>query len=142
MQPAMWVSALGALIILPWGLFLGTMFAFSFSSNESLWMWAFDVIAFWSQIPAIIFSFLKPRLAACWMLLNALTSFLMGLIWIKSTFAGDPTRVHGKAWASEIPGLLKTMVAFWGIPLVVALALLAVASKALIESRLTNNQAH
>jgi hypothetical protein len=118
------VSTVGTILIIPWNTFLGVMFTFSFRADESLWAWAFDVTAFWSQIIGILASFFKPRLAAVWMLLNIVISVLMAIGFeVKMSFAPDARQLSPMEWVRDCPVFLKEAGAFWGIPLVFALLL-------------------
>jgi hypothetical protein len=119
------VSTVGTILIIPWGTFLGAMFTFSFRADESLWAWAFDLTAFWSQILGILASFIKPRLAAIWMLLNIGLSVLMAIGFeVKQGFAPDAQHLSGMEWIKLSPVILKQAGLFWGIPLIFALLLL------------------
>lgn len=121
------ISIIGTILIVPWCLFLGVMFTFAFRSDESRWAWAFDLIAFWSQIPGVLFSFLKPRLSALWMLLCVGVSMLMGIGFeIKSAYAPNARHLSSAEWISDLPILLKESFYFWGLPVVVALLLLTI----------------
>ena len=71
------VSLLGALLFLPLYLFWGGVFSFSYSIYDSAWAWAFGLTACWCQILAILFSFMRPRIAALWMIGNTVMSILL-----------------------------------------------------------------
>lgn len=119
------ISTVGTVLIVPWGTFLGVMFTFSFRADESLWAWAFDLTAFWSQVLGILASFFKPRLAALWMLLNIVISVLMAIGFeIKQGFAPDARHLSGIEWLKLSPVILKQAGMFWGLPLIFALILL------------------
>jgi hypothetical protein len=119
------ISALGSIVILPWGVFLGAMFTFAFRADESLWAWAFDVITFWCQIPAILLSFFRPRFAAYWMLLNAAVSLLIGVgFQISSARAPDAGHLSVAEFLSDLLPLSKLIVAFWAPTIAFALLLL------------------
>ncbi len=119
------ISTVGTIFIIPWGTFLGVMFTFSFKADESLWAWAFDLTVFWSQILGILASFIKPRLAAIWMLLNIVISVLMAIgVEVKLGFVPDARHLSATEWFKISPVLLKQAGLFWGIPLVFALLLL------------------
>ncbi len=119
------ISAIGALLIGPWGILLGAMFTFSFRSNESPWAYAFDVVTFWSQVAAILFSFIKPRIAAIWMLLSVGVSVLIGLGFeIQSAYAPNAYHLNAAQWIATLPGTAKTSATFWGLPIIFALLLL------------------
>jgi hypothetical protein len=119
------ISTVGTVLIIPWGTFLGVMFTFSFRADESLWAWAFDLTAFWSQVLGILASFFKPRLAALWMLLNIVISVLMAIGFeIKQGFAPDTRHLSGIEWLKLSPVILKQAGMFWGLPLIFALLLL------------------
>jgi hypothetical protein len=114
------VSTVGALLIVPWGLFFGVMFTFAFGANESAWAWGFDIVSFWFQIPAVIVSFFRPRIAAWWMLANVLASVLMGM-WFE---IHDASHLVVSEWISTLLPLLKTCIWFWGLPTLFAVLLL------------------
>jgi len=101
------------------------MFTFAFRSDESLWVWAFDIISFWCQVPAILLSFLKPRLGAYWLLANAAVSILMGLgFQIESAYQPDARHPGAVEWFQILPRLVKVCAWFWGLPILFALLLL------------------
>ena len=119
------VSVIGLIIILPLDTFLGAMFVFSLSARDSLWVVAFDLIAFWSQIPGIIVSFFKPRLGAGWMLVNIGISVVIGIISeVNSAYAPDALHLTISGWIKDVPVMLKEATFFWGIPMIFALLLL------------------
>jgi hypothetical protein len=125
------ISAIGALLIVPWGMFLGAMFTFSFRSNESPGAYAFDIITFWSQVAAILFSFLKPRIAAIWMLMSVGVSVLIGMGFdIQSSYAPNAYHLNAAQWIATLPGTTKIAATFWGLPIIFALLLLKVSSSA------------
>ncbi|HMD21783.1 MAG TPA: hypothetical protein VKH40_15770 [Alloacidobacterium sp.] len=101
------------------------MFTFSFRSSESLWAWGFDIAAFWVQIPAVLLSFFKPRLAALAMLTGVGTSMLMGLGFeIKNSYAPDAHHLTGTEWAKVFPIVVKECALFWSLPILFAILLL------------------
>jgi hypothetical protein len=119
------VSAVGTLLIVPWGLVLGAMFTFAFRAGESRWAWGFDIVSFWLQIPAIIVSFFRPRIAAWWMLANVSASVLMGMWFeIQSFYNPDARHLVVSEWISTLLPLLKTCMWFWGLPTLFAVLLL------------------
>lgn len=118
------VSAIGAVLIIPLELFLGVMFTFPFTGNESAWAWIFDFISFWTQIIGIIMSFFKPRIAAAWMLLCLASSVSIGIIFeLKMSYSGNTFHPSASQWLKFAPSLLRTAAIFWGIPLLFALLL-------------------
>jgi len=119
------VSVIGLILILPLDTFLGTMFVFSLSARDSLWVVAFDLIAFWSQIPGIIMSFFKPRIAAGWMLVSIGISVVIGIGFeVNSACAPDARHLTIAEWIQDVPVILKEASFFWGIPMIFALLLL------------------
>ena len=72
-------SVAGAILILPWGIFMGVMFL-SFGTDGSRWAWTFDIVTFWFQVLAVLLSFAFPRISAFWMLVNIAISVLFGLV--------------------------------------------------------------
>jgi hypothetical protein len=91
------------------------MFTFAFRSSESLWAWGFDIAAFWVQIPAVLLSFFKPRLAALAMLTGVGASMLMALGFeIKNSYAPDAHQLTGTEWAKFLPVAVKECV-FFGV---------------------------
>ena len=124
-QLQLFFSSVGALLIVPWGLFMGVMFTFSFRENESPWVWGFDALTFWSQIAAILFSFLKPRLAAFWMLANIVASLSIGIGFEVQSFLAPGARHLGTPdWAAFLPALAYDCAVFWGLPAAFAVMLL------------------
>lgn len=118
------VSAIGAVLIIPLELFLGVMFTFAFTSHESGWAWAFDLISFWSQIPGIALSFLKPRFAAAWMLLCLAISICIAITFeIVVSYSGAGAGPNSLTWLEAAPSLLRTAAIFWGVPLLFGLLL-------------------
>ena len=71
-------SVAGAILILPWGIFMGVMFL-SFGTDGSRWAWTFDIVTFWFQVLAILLSFALPRISAIWLLVNIAISALIGI---------------------------------------------------------------
>jgi len=134
------ISTVGTILILPWGVFLGAMFTFSFRANETLWAWGFDIVSFWSQIPAILFSFFKPRIAAGWMLASVAISILMGLGFeIESSHKPGAAHLNLSEWISTLLPLLKTCVWFWGLPTLFAVLLLVPGRSRQIPNPLANS---
>ncbi|HUZ90742.1 MAG TPA: hypothetical protein VMU78_02400 [Methylocella sp.] len=122
------VSAVGTLLIVPWGLFLGVMFTFAFRADESRWAWGFDIVSFWLQIPPILVSFFKPRIAAWWMLANVSASVLIGLGFeIGLSFSPDARHLSIQDWVTFLPSIAKESLIFWGLPTLIALLLFKVA---------------
>lgn len=119
------VGGLGAILIVPWAVFMGVMFTFAFRSDESLWAWVFDIISFWCQVPAILLSFLKPRIGAYWLLANTAVSVLFGLVFqIESALKPDARSLSAVDWIKILPQLAKSSFWFWGLPILFALLLL------------------
>lgn len=115
------VSLLGSAILLPWAGFMGIMFTFSFSSNESVWAWIFDIVTYWLQIPAVLFSSFRPRQGALWMIGNIALSALIGIgFLLKQADANTGVSFN------HLIGIIRTAFDFWVIPLIVALLLLLV----------------
>ena len=124
------VSSVGTLLILPWGVFLGAMFTFAFRSDESLWAWAFDIISFWFQIPAILLSFFKPRLASWWMIANVAVSISMGVIFeVRNSYSPGARHLSAVEWLADLLMLWKNILAFWGLPTLVAVLLVIVTGR-------------
>jgi hypothetical protein len=116
------VPAVCLLLILPWSLFFGVMFTFSFRSHESAWAWVFDFVTYWNQLLAAGFSFVRPRTAAFWTLADIACSAAIGLgFTIQSSSA--PGAEHG-SWLDLIQYGFRTALFFWGVPIVAALLLL------------------
>lgn len=94
------VSVICVLLILPWSLFFGVMFTFSFRSPESAWAWIFDFVTYWNQLLAAVFSFVRPRTAAFWMLADIACSAAIGLGFILQ-FSSASGGKHG-TWLNLI----------------------------------------
>ena len=105
--------------------FLGVMFTFGFQGGESAWAWAFDLIAFWSQIGGIVGSFFKPQVAARWMLvcIGISVALAVGFL-IKSSYAPGARHLSFAEWMGSSAQDAEDFAFFWGLPLIFALLLI------------------
>jgi hypothetical protein len=118
-------SVAGAILILPWGIFLGVMFTFSFRSPESPWAWTFDIVTFWFQVLAVLLSFAFPRISAFWMLVNIAISVLIGIgFQVHSAYQPDAGHMNAIEWLLFLPRILHTAGMFWMLPFIAAILLL------------------
>ena len=119
------VSLLGALLFLPLYLFWGGVFSFSYSLNDSAWAWAFGITACWFQILAILFSFMKPRFAALWLIGNTAMSILLASGHLKALEHGRvATAAPLEVWLRSGTGYLKAGCIFCVPPLLMAFFLI------------------
>src|ERR1035437_1596 len=118
-------SVAGAILILPWGIFMGVMSTFSFRSDESLWSWTFVIVTFWFQVFAVLLSFALPRISAFWMLVNIAFSALIGICFlVHSAYQPDARHMNSMEWLQTLPKLLHVAGMFWMLPLIAAILLL------------------
>jgi hypothetical protein len=117
------VSLVCTITFLPVYLFWGGVFSFSFTAVGSFWAWGFGITACWSQVLAILSSFLYPRKAAYWMVVNTGISILLAIghgLLASGTTAGRLVSF----WPSTPSGLFKAGMIFWVPPLFFAFLLI------------------
>ena len=71
------VALFGTLILIPWDLFMAFGYTFSFRSSEPIVEWLFVWVTFYLTLPAVLISWLFPKLGAYWILLNTTISVLI-----------------------------------------------------------------
>jgi hypothetical protein len=119
------VSVAGAILIVPWGIFMGMMLPFSGSSDESRWFWTFDSVTFWCQVLAVLLSFALPRIGAIWMLVNIAISALIAIgFLVHSAYQPDARHMNVMEWLQTLPELLHIAGMFWMLPFIAAILLL------------------
>jgi hypothetical protein len=74
------VALLGTIILIPWDLFMGFGYTFSFKGNEPILERVFVWSTFYLTVPAVLVSWVFPRLGAYWILVNTAVSFLLQAI--------------------------------------------------------------
>lgn len=118
------VSVTGTLLFVPLYLFWGGVFTLSFAAHDSIWAWGFGLVSCWSQILAVLVSYFKPRLAACWVLVDLAVSVVMAIGRV-----GEITHGHAgmmseiEQWMQTSHGILNTTLVFWVGPALFALLL-------------------
>lgn len=121
------IIVIGALLIIPWGVFVGVMFTFTFRNHESIWAWIFDLLTFWCQVLGVIVSFVKPRAAAIWMLTALTASASLAITYeVRDTYASSARHIIASQWITVLPSILKAAFFLYGIPLLFALLVLRV----------------
>lgn len=63
-------SVLGTLLLIPWDLLMGLGYTFSFRDNQPVLDQVFVWTTFWLTVPAVLISWLLPKLSGCWILVN------------------------------------------------------------------------
>jgi hypothetical protein len=63
-------SLLGTLLLIPCDLLMGFGYTFSFRTNEPVLEQVFVWTTFWLTVPAVLISWLLPKLSGCWILVN------------------------------------------------------------------------
>lgn len=120
------VSLGGSVLVVPWELFMTFGFTFTFRAHEPLLTWLFVWFTFLLNIPAVLCSWLWPRVAAFWLLGNVTVSLLIGIS------QGVLSYMHSTPREPWLPGtvfsgifaMIYSAVFFWGSPLLVAAGLL------------------
>jgi len=119
------ISFIGAFLFLPVYLFWGGLISFSITIIDSIWAWGFGLTACWCQVLAILFSFVQPRKAAYWIMMNTGLSILLTLCYV-----AESARKHASPqnviaiWPYAHAGFWKTGLIFWAMPIFFALLLL------------------
>ena len=75
------VSLAGTLLVVPWELFMTFGFTFSFREHEGLLAWLFVWFTFVLNIPAVLCSWVWPRVAGWWLVANVTISVLVGALY-------------------------------------------------------------
>ena len=71
------VALLGTMLLIPWDLYMAFGYSFSFPSNPPLLERVFVCVTFYLTLPAVLISWLFPKLGAYWILLNTTISVLI-----------------------------------------------------------------
>jgi hypothetical protein len=131
------VSLMGALLVIPWECFCIFGFTFTFRSHEPFWTWAFVWFAFVLNIPAVLVSFIKPRLAAYWILANMAISMAIGIGFEWKSYLENPGSSKNliSSLLDEFAGLTGTIVFFWFAPAAFAFAMLTILLFAKLEAK-------
>jgi hypothetical protein len=117
------ISLAGTLLVVPWELFMAFGFTFTFRAHEPLTAWLFVWFTFLLNIPAVLCSWLWPRLAGFWLIGNVAISLAIGIGFELMSFVQAP-RSAASEFFNGIFGLIYTAVFFWGPPLMMAAGLL------------------
>lgn len=131
------VSLAGALMVIPWECFMYFGFTFSFRGQESFWAWAFVWFAFALNIPAVLVSWVSPRLSAYWILVNITVSMAIGIVFVGKRYFENPGSLsnYTVGWLDGFAGLVLASVLFWFAPAAFAFGTLIVIHSERIESR-------
>lgn len=68
------LSLLGTVIMIPWDLFLAFGFTFTSAEHITFTDWIFIWATFYLTIPAVLISWVLPKLAAYWIIVNTAAS--------------------------------------------------------------------
>ena len=122
------VSLGGTLLVVPWELFMTFGFTFTFRAHEPMLTWLFVWFTFLLNIPAVICSWLWPRVAAFWLIANVMVSLLISIAQETLSYMHSS---QGEPWSpgavfSGILAIIYSAVFFWGPPLLIAAGLLLV----------------
>jgi hypothetical protein len=116
-------SVTSIVAIVPWGIFMGMMFVsngrimMSVSRRISWGLWFFAIITFWNPVFAALFSFIRPRISAYWIIGSVVISMTMGLLFqVQSALQPDSSHPSIKEWLENIPSLLLMGSGFWFFP--------------------------
>jgi hypothetical protein len=111
--------------VVPWGVFMGTMFV-SFGGSQISWgTWLFDIITFWNPVFAAFFSFVRARFSAYWILASVFISMAMSFLYEAHTaLQPDSRHLSAMEWLETIPSFLYVAVGFWLFPQLAVAALL------------------
>lgn len=131
------VSLTGALLVIPWECFMYFGFTFSFRSQESFWAWAFVWFAFALNIPAVLASWVSPRLSAYWMLANIAMSMAIGIGFVLKRYFENPGSLsnYTVGWLDGFAGLVLASVLFWFAPAAFAFGILTVLHFSHLEAK-------
>jgi hypothetical protein len=81
------LSLLGTVVVIPWELMSDFVLSFLAQGGErTLWTVAFFWFAFRLNIAAILISWVKPRFAAWWILVNIVVSMAITIFWFSPSW--------------------------------------------------------
>ncbi len=107
--------------------------------NEPFWAWAFVLFAFFLNIPAVLLSWIRPRLAAYWIFSNIAVSMAIGIgVQIKNCLDSTGSSETFLAQALNLFAVSVAAIAFvWLVPAAFAFALLTILDVSRTQSEQT-----
>jgi hypothetical protein len=120
-------SLWGTLLLIPWDLFMGFGYTFSLRDNAPLLDQVFVWTTFWLTLPAVLISWVMPKLSGYWILVN--TGISISIVAYQRIIEYIEYRRHPYELAMPLPlailaQVLIVGVAFWAGKILFALAML------------------
>ena len=119
------VSLAGTLLVVPWELFMTFGFTFSFREHEGLLAWLFVWFTFVLNIPAVLCSWVWPRVAGWWLVANVTISLVTAIVYTLLHIRSAPLSMpEASELFSGMFQIIYTALFFWAPPLLIAGGLL------------------